>query len=213
MRKKLIWLSLLALVTFIPAMVRAHGHKKNQTSGCVNQEPAAEARADVQPQTSAFRSGWDTGYKSGYQDGQTDHNNGAKLDADDAPGYKGYRSSFDNSMGKRSEYKKGYREGFNLGYQDGYSGLVSRLIEPKEEMPAASNREQTLPEAAQNQPQPSTAEQQPPAKEPSNNETAQAQPQPKKLPRTASGLPWLALLGLSGVSFSLLLRTLRSHTS
>jgi hypothetical protein len=211
MRKKLIWLALLALVMCTPAILRAHGHKKNQTSGCVNQEPAAMARTDIQPEASAFRSGWDTGYKNGYQDGQTDHNNGSKFDADDAPNYKGYRSSFDSSMGKRSEFKKGYREGFNLGYQDGYSGLVSRLIEPQtqQQIPAASNREVIPPEAAPSQPQPSTAEQPPPVQQPP--QTAEAQPQPKKLPRTASGLPWLALFGLSGISVSLFLRTLRTH--
>jgi LPXTG-motif cell wall-anchored protein len=211
MHKKLIWLALLAIFTYIPAI--ALGNEEDQTSGCENQEPAAMARADVQPETSAFRSGWDTGYKNGYQDGQADHNNGSKFDADDAPNYKGYRSSYDSSMGKRSHFKKGYREGFDLGYQDGYSGLVSRLIEPqaREQIPSASYREETPPEAAPSQTQPSTAEQQPPAQEPSSDQTAQAQPQ--KLPKTASGLPWLALLGFSGISISLVLRKLRSYTT
>jgi hypothetical protein len=180
--------------------------------------PAEMARAEAQTGTTVFRSGWDTGYKNGYKDGQADHDKGAKLDADDAPGYKGYRSTYESSMGKRSRYKKAYLEGFNQGYQDGYSGLVSRLIQSpsQEQIPAASMKEEIPSHATPSPAQPSTAMQEQPVQqsndstEPTENQTAQTQPQPEALPKTASGLPLLALFGLAGIFSSLLLRALRN---
>jgi flagellar biosynthesis/type III secretory pathway protein FliH len=180
------------------------GKQAQITPGMEGAEPPASmARAETTEGETPFKQGWDTGYKTGYEDGLADHEKGAKMDADDAPGYKGYRNTYNESMGKRSHYKKGYKEGFESGYQDGYSGLISRLVSPPE-MPQTgfSGAEETPPQTNQVPPEASI---QPPAAPPD-----QAQNQPRRLPKTASNLSLLALLGLAGVGLSFAFRKLRT---
>jgi hypothetical protein len=193
-----------------------HHHKAADQS---IEMPSELARAEAPAGKSPYRSGWDTGCKRGYEGGQTDHGNSAKFDADDAPGYRdGY--SFCESLEGKAEHRcrKEYRVGFNLGYQDGYSGLVSRLMEPQKSAPsqaaASSMQIPSQPETAtqpeiRNEPQePATAMQETPS-EPSITETAQAGNQLSSLPKTASTLPLLGLMGLTGIALSLLFRALR----
>jgi hypothetical protein len=179
--------------------------------------PSELARADVETHKTAYSAGWDQGYRSGYHDGQMDHRRGANFDADDAPGYKGYRTSYNSSTGKRSQFKKGYRKGFNLGYQDGYSGLMSRLISSpgpaQAQPPAPPSSEVTPPES-----QPSTAQQAPaevPAQQeaqaPSAQTNRQAQVMPRTLPKTASDIPLLGLFGFASILLSLVFRSLEGE--
>lgn len=218
MGKKLFILgSLLALLAGTPVMLHANifhhfwfHHKAKQTYS----SPSQLARADVGTHKTAYAAGWDNGYSTGYKDGQMDHRQGAKFDADDAPGYKGYRSTYNSSLGKRSQFKKGYRKGFDLGYQDGYSGLTSRLIisTPAESQPSGvpQSSEVRPPESSsaqeapiQQEPRAEQEEQAPPAQ---TNE--QAQTEPRSLPKTASDLPLLGLLGLVSIGLSLVFRSL-----
>lgn len=171
------------------------------------QAPSELARTEESAGTSPYRSGWDSGYKSGYEGGQADHNQGAKLDEDDAPGYKGDHAFCESIEGKgEHQCRKGYREGFKLGYQDGYSGLVSRLITPQAPAQSQAAAPANQPETpSQPEQPPSTAMQETP-QQPSKTE---AQNQPRALPKTASSLPLLGLLGLSAIALSLLSRALR----
>ena len=90
--------------------------------------PEELARADVPPISNSFKTGWDQGYASGYEDGKADYAAGVKFDADDAPNSEGYRTSYQSSFGKRSEFKRGFKDGFDVGYEHGYSGVTSMLL-------------------------------------------------------------------------------------
>jgi hypothetical protein len=189
------------------------------------QAPAEMARADegsrtAEEGTGPFRTGWDSGYKTGYDSGQADHSRGAKLDADDAPGYRAFKSTCESVEGRDEiQCKKGYDKGFMLGYQDGYSGLTSRLVSPAPTPQAAETPAQSAapiesqPSTAMETPQPSTTIETPAPESSANTsekqEMAQAA-QPKSLPKTASSLPLLALLGLAGIALSFLFRVLRN---
>jgi hypothetical protein len=172
-----------------------------------SQAPAELARAEEPGEVSPYRTGWDTGYKTGYEGGQADHSSGAKLDMDDAPGYKGGHAFCEPIEGKgEHRCRKGYREGFKQGYQDGYSGLVSRLITPQapaqSQAAAPAMEAPSQPETPSQPEQPSTAMQETP-------QQPEAQSQPRALPKTASGLPLIGLIGLAVIALSLLSRTLR----
>jgi LPXTG-motif cell wall-anchored protein len=225
-KRPLIWVSLFALLIGVPALVHArigipffkHHHKAVSQS---TQRPSALARTEPSA-TSPYRSGWDTGYKSGYEGGQADHSKGSKFDRDDAPGYKSGHSFCESLEGKAEhQCRKGYRVGFKLGYEDGYSGLVSRLITneesttsqaavtPAEQAPAEPETSSNQPEVQSQPEQPSTAMEETPAQQPSSGETAQAQNQPRALPRTGSKLPMFGLIGLMAIGLSLLSRFFR----
>lgn len=201
------------------------------STAMVTEEPAITpselARADVQPGITPYRSGWDMGYQSGYRDGESHHSAGMEFDEDKAPGYKGYRSAYDATMGKRSEFKSGYKEGFEQGYRDGYSGVPSRLVSPPVETSEVTEvivgemelprTDESLPQQQDTETESSIQDESTIAQSPEHSQTLESdlesdtgsQTIPQSLPRTASGLPLLALIGLAGVSLSFLTRALR----
>lgn len=186
------------------------------------QEPSELARTE-EPTESPYRMGWDEGYKRGFEGGQNDHTSGAKFDEDDAPGFKDGHS-FCEPIEHKGEHqcRKQYRKGFKQGYADGYSGLVSRLLTPQ--VPAQSQAAATATEIpgqaeTQNQ-QPSTAMQETSPSQPStamqetqpSPSTTIAKNQPRALPKTASDLSVLGLIGILGIALSLMLRMFRRIT-
>jgi flagellar biosynthesis/type III secretory pathway protein FliH len=174
----------------------------------VTEVPEELARADVDTQENAYRSGYDIGYKKGYEGGKSDHMSGADFDHDDAPGYGDYKSSYDSSLGKKSKFKDGYDDGFELGYEHGYAGLASQLVTPPtpEQLPAAAVEEPEIEEEA-------VVEEAPVQEQPQEEIAEMPEEQlPEALPRTASGLPFLALSGLFAIAVSLLFRFRRTHS-
>ncbi len=188
--------------------------------------PSQLARTEAQPKTS-YSAGWNDAYRLGYKGGETDRANGAKFDADDAPGYKGYRSEYQSSFGSKKQFKKGWHKGFMLGYEDGYSGLVSRLITPEQNQNAAASAEQVAPPVAEQAPPAEPrAEQATPQEEQSSEQAASQEPQtaenvptqqpqntPRSLPKTGSDLPLIALFGLASIGASLVVRAFRQDSA
>lgn len=189
--QQLIWASLLLLFAGVPALY-------SQDDGSeILSDPLELAKSDDQTPT-AYRGGWDAGYKNGYTVGKNDHASGLEFHPKKSPEYKGYRESYDSSMGKRSHYKEGYREGFRLGYQDGFSGVVSSRITPPAPEQSQAITEETE-EIVEETPESATAA---PPEPP-------AQPAPQSLPKTASALPLIGMIGLAGIALSFLFRALR----
>lgn len=186
--KQLIWASLFLLLFCVPSLYSQDDEAETPS------DPSELVGTDDQTTPTAYRGGWDTGYKNGYTAGKNDHDSGVEFHPKDAPEYKGYRSSYDSSMGKRSHYKEGYREGFRLGYQDGFSGVVSRLITP-----AAPEQAQVIEEESA-----TAVVQEPPVQQ---SETIEPTP-PRALPKTASALPLVGMIGLAGIALSFLFRAL-----
>jgi LPXTG-motif cell wall-anchored protein len=173
----------------------------------VVEAPEELAKADVETGENAYRKGYDIGYGKGFDNGKSDHMSGADFDHDDAPDYKGYKSTYESSFGKEGKFKDGYDDGFELGYEHGYNGLVSENVAPPApaQLPAAVPEEQ--PRAEMEEKSEEIIEEMP-QEEPA----ASTQQMPEALPKTASGLPFLALSGLFAIGLSLLFRFRRTNS-
>jgi hypothetical protein len=238
-KKGLAWVFAVVLLAGISVQAKNKHEGECNTSATTIQSGQTQVsqmpRADIDVATPTdYRAGWDQGYKLGYDAGVADHQQGAKFDADDAPGYKGYRTSFESSLGKRSHFKSGWKKGFKNGYDDGYSGVVSQLITT------------TTIQQSSIQPQPQTdyesessvqQSEQAPSQEARADENWQTQPSSsssvsstsssassmhrfhrtsghkvvRRMPRTASDLPLIALIGLLAIASSQIFRVVRKR--
>lgn len=85
------------------------------------QRPGAGTPGEEQPQTRAYRAGYEKGRLEGRQAGKEDRQvNGGKWDLEGQRELEQADSGYDNSLGPRAEYQAGYRAGFRLGYREGF---------------------------------------------------------------------------------------------